>query len=474
MSPVVTVLEWTVLLYFLIVHLVYIALNVLAFGVITRSTLRKYGELIPADREFMPPVSIIVPAYNEEPVIVASVRSILQLTYPTVEIVVVNDGSVDRTVEVLREEFDLEEYSEAYRDRIPTAPVRAFYRSRRHPNLRVVDKENGGRADANNVGINVARYPLFCTIDADSILQRDSIERVVRPFLIDPKVIASGGTVRIVNGCRVRGGFIEALDLPRQPLVVFQIMEYLRAFLFGRVGWSAFNGLLVLSGAFGVFNKEIVIAAGGYRTDTIGEDMELVTRLHKVMRRQKRPYRIAYVPDPICFTEAPDNLRALAGQRVRWQRGLGESLDKNRGLAFRGPVGWLSYPFHAVFELFGSFVEVAGYLLSAVAFATGTISLTAFVAFLFVSFGLGMAFSTSALVLEELSFNAYPRSRHTLILLVAAIGENFGYRQLNAWWRLVGLIRFLRGSAPTWGTIERRGAWQTETPADSEAESVKP
>lgn len=472
MSAVVTVLEWTVLLYFLIVHLVYIALNVIAFGVITRSTLRRYGELIPADREFMPPVSILVPAYNEERVIVASVRSILQLTYPTVEIVVVNDGSTDRTLAVLREAFDLEEYSEAYRDRIPTSEVRGFYRSRQHPDLRVVDKANGGRSDALNTGVNVARYPLFCSIDADSILQRDSIERVVRPFLVDPKVIAAGGTIRIVNGCHVREGFLEELDVPSQPLVVFQIMEYLRAFLFGRVGWSAFNGLLVLSGAFGVFSKEIVIDAGGYRTDTIGEDMELVTRLHKVMRQQKRPYRIAYVPDPICFTEAPDTVKALAGQRIRWQRGLGESMVKNTGLAFRGPVGWLSYPFHVVFELFGSFVEVAGYLLSAVAFATGTISLTAFVAFLFVSFGLGMAFSTSAMVLEELSFNAYPKSRHTLVLLAAAIGENFGYRQLNAWWRLVGLIRFLRGSTQTWGTIERRGAWQTEESADADTEAA--
>lgn len=467
MNTMVSVLEWTVLLYFLIVHLVYIGLNLIAFVVVTRSTLRRYGELVPADPAFMPPVSIVVPAYNEEPVIVASVRSLLQLTYPNVEIVVVNDGSTDATLSAIKDAYDLEEYSEPYRDRIPTAPVRAFYRSRRHPNLRVVDKENGGRADTNNAGINVARYPLFCTIDADSILQRDSIERVVRPFLVDPRVIASGGTIRIVNGCHVREGFIESLDLPRQPLVVFQVMEYLRAFLFGRVGWAAFNGLLVLSGAFGVFHKETVVAAGGYRTDTIGEDMEMVTRLHKVMRRRKRPYRIAYVPDPVCFTEAPDNLRALAGQRIRWQRGLGESMRANAGLSFRGAVGWVSYPFHVLFELFGSLIEVGGYVLTTVAFATGAISLTAFVAFLFVSFGLGLVFSSSALVLEELSFNAYPKSRHTLTLLAAAIAENFGYRQLNAWWRLVGLIRFLRGSGQTWGTIERRGAWQTEESAEA-------
>ncbi|HLF40444.1 MAG TPA: glycosyltransferase [Acidimicrobiia bacterium] len=458
MSEVTRAGEWLILSYFIVVHMTYLGLNVVAYVTLTRSTLRRFGETVPVDPAFLPPVTVIIPAHNEERSIAESVRSIQQLTYPNFEIVVVNDGSDDGTMDALSEAFDLEEYPEAYRDRIPGARVRRFLVSRGNPDLRVVDKENGGKADAVNAGINVARSPLFCTIDADSVLQRDSIQRVVRPFVEDARVIASGGTIRIANGCEIREGFLERVALPRrQPLVLFQIVEYLRAFLFGRVGWATFNGLLVLSGAFGMFRREVVVAAGGYRTDTLGEDMELVVRLHRLMYKERRRYRIAYVPDPICFTEAPTSVRMLGRQRIRWQRGLAESLRFNRGLLFHGFAGWVSYPFSLLFELYGSFIEVFGYLLAVAAFATGTVSLPAFVAFLFVSFGLGLAFSTSALVLEELASHVYPRQRDLLILMGAAIAENFVYRQLNAWWRLVGLARHLRGTPATWGVLERQG-----------------
>lgn len=481
MNPGIVVGEWLVLGYFLGLHLTYIGLNVLAFVSISRSTLRRFGARPPTDPDLMPPVSIVIPAYNEESTIVASVLSVLQLTYPNFEVVVVNDGSRDGTLAALAAAFHLESYGEAYRDRVRTAEVRGFYVSRRYRNLRVVDKENGGRADAINVGVNAARYPLFCTIDADSLLQRESIERVVMPFIEDGRVIASGGTIRIANGCEVRDGFIERLGMPSRPLVIFQVMEYLRAFLFGRVGWASFNGLLVLSGAFGLFRKEMVIAAGGFRTDTLGEDMELVIRLHRTMRKRRQPYRIAYVPDPICFTEAPEAWKDLGTQRVRWQRGLGESLQMNRGLVGRGGVGLFSYPFHVVFELFGPFVEVLGYVLSIVGFATGAISGRAFVAFLFVSFGLGLAYSASALVLEELSFHVYPGLRELGILMAAAVAENFGYRQANSWWRLVGTVKHVRGSTASWGEIERRSAWQSASPgtpatpaSDAEPRDVAP
>jgi len=453
----VSVGEWLILGYFIILHFVYIGLNFVAYASITRSRLRRFGALTAVDPAFMPPVTLIVPAYNEEGGIVASVKSILQLTYPTFEVVVVNDGSTDGTLDRLHEAFALAEYGEAYRDRVPTAPVRRFMISRTYPAVRVVDKENGGKADAVNAAVNVARYPLFCTIDADSVLQRDSIQRVVQPFLDDGSVIASGGTIRVINESVIREGFLEQLAMPSKMLVRFQVVEYLRAFLFGRLGWSAFNGLLVLSGAFGMFRKETVIAAGGFRTDTLGEDMEMVVRLHRIMREAKRKYRVAYIPDPIVFTEAPENLRTLGRQRIRWQRGLGESLRMNRGLAFRGFPGWVSYPFNLLFEMYGSFVEVLGYLITAVAFATGTISLSAFFAFLLVSFGLGLAFSASAVVLEELSFHVYPRRSDLLALMGAAVLENFGYRQANAWWRLIGVIRHVRGAEASWGVMTRRG-----------------
>ena len=208
---------------------------------------------------------------------------------------------------------------------------------------------------------------------------------------------------------------------------------------------------------FGTFRREVVLEAGGFRPDTIGEDMELVVRLHRLMRKQRRRYRIAYVPDPICFTEAPDTVEGLKKQRIRWQRGLGESLALNRGLMFRGGVGWLSYPFHLVFEMYGPMFEIAGYLLAVLAWTSGAISGTTMLAFVFVSFGLGLAFSASALVLEEMSFNVYPSGRDLARLMVAAVAENFGYRQLNAYWRMVGMVQHVLGREATWGVIERRG-----------------
>lgn len=451
------VTEWVVLGYFLGLHVTYLALNGLAYRSILKSSLRRLGATAPVDPSLLPPITVVVPAHGEEAVIVASVESLLQLTYPAYEVVVVNDGSRDETFAALADRFGLEPYAEAYRERIETAPIRGFYRAPSAPQLRVIDKEQGGRADAVNAGVNAARSPLFCTIDADSILARDSLQRVVRPFLEDRSVVASGGTVRIANGCVIRHGFLERVGLPTRPLVLFQVIEYLRAFLFGRVGWASFNGLLVLSGAFGLFHKETVVAAGGLRTDTLGEDMELVVRLHRVMRQAHRPYRVAYVPDPICFTEAPGNLRQLGRQRVRWQRGLGESLTMNTGLAFRGPVGWFSYLFHLIFELFGPFVEVAGYTLAISAWAAGVLTTTEVLAFAFAAIGLGLAFSTSTLILEELSFQVYPRTRDLAVLTAAAVGENFGYRQVNAWWRLVGLVRFLGRAPRSWGLMERVG-----------------
>src|SRR6185369_10958297 len=274
---------------------------------------------------FEPKISVLVPAYNEEANIAASIRSLLQLDYPDYEVVVINDGSRDRTLDVLREEFALQEFPEAFLVRLQTRPVRGLYRSLVHPQLRVIDKVNGGKADALNAGINGARFPLFCGVDADSILQQDSLRLVARPFLEDPSTVACGGTIRIANGCQMSGGALVRAGVPRSYLALCQTVEYLRAFLFGRAGWSPLNALLIISGAFGLFDKEVVVQVGGYRTDSIGEDMELVVRLHRILRKRRQKYRIALVPDPVCWTEAPEDLQTLKNQRVRWQRGLSDS-----------------------------------------------------------------------------------------------------------------------------------------------------
>jgi cellulose synthase/poly-beta-1,6-N-acetylglucosamine synthase-like glycosyltransferase len=457
---VILATEWLFFGYFLLIYAVYAGLNVMAVIQIRRYL--QIAGLTDADNVFSSldlPISVIVPAYNESATIITATRAMLQLEYPDYEVLVVNDGSKDDTLQKLIEAFDLRPFPEAYRQRVPCRPVKCVYSSLRHPTLRVIDKENGGsKADAMNAGINACRYPIFCAVDADSVLQLDSLRRAVRPFLEDPDVVAAGGTVRIANGCKVRGGFLEEVGLPRNFLALVQVVEYLRAFLFGRMGWDYLNAVLIVSGAFGVFDKETVVRVGGYRSDAIGEDMELILRMHRLLREDGRRYSIKFVPDPICWTDAPEELGSLSRQRIRWHHGLGESLVLHKGLLFQrngGAISWLAMPFFYLFELFGPAVELAGYVFMTVAGSLGWIPWETTGIFFCLAVGLGVLLSTSALVLEELSFHVYPRARDLLKLFLVAIIENFGYRQLTVWWRLKGLVGWLRGQKPKWGMMKR-------------------
>ena len=459
-QQVILSLQWFFLAYFILINLGYLAQNVIAALGIRRylQTADQYaGE--GAFSALDVPISIVMPAYNESVSIITSVKALLQLEYPDFELVVVNDGSNDDTLQKMIEAFRMREYPEAYRKRVPCQPVKTMYRSTLNNRLRIVDKENGGsKADAVNAGINACRYPLVCVVDADSVLQTDSLRRVVRPFLEDHTTVAVGGTVRIANGCTVRDGFLEKVGLPRRFLPLVQVVEYLRAFLFGRMGWSPINGLLIISGAFGVFHKETLVEVGGYDPNAVGEDMELVLRLHRYLKQQRRSYRVSFIPDPVCWTDAPTNLRDLMGQRVRWQHGLGQALFLNRWLILNphgGAVSWLAVPFYLLFELFGPIIEVAGYLFIVACAVMGWLAWPEAALFLALAVGLGILLSTSSIMLEELSFHMYPRFRDLLLLYVIAVVENFGYRQLTAVWRLQGLWRWLRGGRHQWKTIAR-------------------
>jgi len=461
MNGLIQTFEWIFLLYFISLNSGYIALNLIAIVQINRYLNLLGSHSLPHVLGGMaPPVSILVPAYNEEDSIITSIHAMLQLHYGEFEIVVINDGSTDRTLEKLIEHFELQPFPEAMRIRLETQAIKTVYMSYKYPNLRIVDKHNGGKADSLNAGINVSRYPLFCVVDADSILQQDSLTQVVQAFVEDPLTIASGGTIRISNGCTVERGFLSRIGLPKSPLVLMQITEYLRAFLFGRMGWAPLNALLIISGAFGVFKKEAVILAGGYRTDTVGEDMELVVRMHRVMRELGKPYRITFVPDPICWTEAPSDLKGLRSQRIRWQRGLAESLGMNWPLLVSprgGAVGWLAFPYMLLFELIGPFIEVAGYLFFLFGSLFGFVQADAAIVFFLAAVCFGVLLSATALLLEEISFHIYPKLGHTLSLLLAAVVENLGYRQLNAFWRLKGMLMWMFGYQASWGVIRRIG-----------------
>lgn len=464
--PAILAFNYFVLFYFLAINSIYILLTILSFAVLKdyiNNTMMFRQEKRLFHSSFYKPISVLAPAYNEQATIVDSVKSLLQLRYPEYEIIVINDGSKDATLDILKETYGLHESYRPTLGSLACRPIRAIYYAPDTPGLVVVDKENGGKADALNAGINVAKYPLVSAIDADSILETDVLAKLARPFLDDPKTIAVGGIVRVANGCTIRAGEVVKIDLSPNILANFQIIEYLRSFLFGRVGWDVLNGLLIISGAFGLFLKEAIVKSGGYLHNTVGEDMELVVRMHRTMLESKRPYRITFVPEPVCWTEVPESLKILGRQRNRWQRGLIESLIAHKKMLFNphyGIIGMFSVPFFFFFEMAGPVIELLGYIVFAVSLILGIVNVTFAILFFFVAIVLGIVLSMGALVLEELTFRKYPRYRHIIRLFFYSIMENFGYRQLNTWWRLKGIIDYFRGKK-AWGAMERKGMKKT-------------
>lgn len=439
----------------------YIVLNVIAFD-----TLRSYRRLKRTEKDESldnrqePPISIVVPAYNEELTITASVNSLLKLNYPRLEIIVVNDGSKDKTLATLIKEFDFEEFPEHVSISLPCAQIKKVYLSHKVKNLRLVDKVNGGKADAINAGINISHSPLFCCIDADSILEPDSLIKVVQPFMDHPETIASGGTVRIANGCKVEDGQVVSRGVPSNFLATFQMVEYLRAFLYGRVAWSRIKGLLIISGAFGVFRKSTVVAAGGYKTATIGEDMELILRMYRTMMEKKEPFHVEYVPEPVCWTEAPETLKVFASQRRRWHRGLSESLFLNRSLLFKprsGTIGWVAFPFFILFEWLSPFVELAGYTYTLYLILAQQIDyIDAGIIFMF-GVMLSVFLSTFSFLLDEMTFPGTTSIKGFLLLTFYSFLECFGYRQLNMFYKIQGTIEWLTNAKHKWGEMTRTG-----------------
>jgi cellulose synthase/poly-beta-1,6-N-acetylglucosamine synthase-like glycosyltransferase len=451
-----------VLFYFFAINAQYLALMLVGFHATRRARHElKWQDLRRLMRSpLTPPISVIMPAYNEEANVAESVRALLMLHYPRFEVIVVNDGSKDGTLRVLIERFALRPVPPSFESRVPCRPVLGVYESSEHPNLVVVDKANGGKADALNAGLNLALYPLFCAIDADSILEDDALLRVVRPFVEEPGItVATGGIVRIANGCEIRAGRVVRVRVPRRLLPLLQIVEYLRAFLFGRMGWSAAGTLLIISGAFGLFDKRAVLLAGGYAADTVGEDMELVMRMHRRLREKGLPYRLCFVPDPVCWTEAPESLAVLGRQRNRWHRGLIDTLWRHRAMLGRpryGAVGLLAMPCFVAFELLGPVVELSGYVVVPLSYIFGLLDLAFMLEFLAVSVLYGIVLSVSAVLLEDVAFRRYPRLRDLVLLTFMGIVENLGYRQATAWWRVRAYWDFWRGDQG-WGAMERRG-----------------
>ena len=433
----------------------------LAFAVLLRRPpAERIGLIWTRYADVTPPIAFLVPAYNEERNIVDSLQSLLAMHYPKIEVIVVNDGSTDGTLKAIVEAFGLIAIERDFDDALPHKPVRGIFRSSREPRLIVVDKENGGKADALNCAVNLARSPLVCAIDADSLLEPDSILRAVKPFVDDPaRTIAVGATVRVANGCRIAHGRVIEVGLARNYLARLQTIEYLRAFLMARLAWSEIGLLTIVSGAFGVFRRQAVIEVGGYSTDTVGEDFELVVKMHRYMREHERDYRIDFIPEPVCWTEVPETLSALGRQRARWHRGAMETFFMHRKMLGRrryGRIGLVGYTNMLLIDVISPVAEVLGYVLVPLLWALGLLSVEYLIAFLALSFSLGLAVSAGAFMLQEMELRRFTRTRDLIILFVTAILENFGYRQINNVWRLRGLWEYLRGHRH-WGQMERAG-----------------
>ena len=452
--------QWGILLYFLAMNLINLMLIIRAYF-----ATRQYQEEVEVDQLLdhfetlhVKPITLICPAYNEGAGVVASVKSLLGLRYPKFQVVVVNDGSKDDTLEKLIEAFRLHRSDRVVRLALPTARVRGVYESTFVPRLVVVDKENGGKADALNCGLNLATYPLVCCMDGDSLLENDALLKITRPFLDRPHVVATAGVIRPLNGCQVTPMGIRAIFMPTNWLARMQVVEYLRSFLFGRMGLSNLGSMFIVSGAFGVFRKDLLLEMGGFHK-TIGEDFELVVRLHHHLKAKGGPYQIVMVPDPVCWTEVPEDSGTLKRQRNRWQRGLLETLWKHRKMWFNpkyGRVGLFSMPYFIFFEALAPIIEVLGYVVFVWSLWNHSINNAFAILFIYVALLLGVLNSVVSVVLQEISGHRYQGFKAWSLLLFTAVAENFGYRQMTVWWRLKGTFDWIRGKEG-WGQMKRKG-----------------
>lgn len=406
----------------------------------------------------LPRVSVLAPAYNEEATAVASVTALLTLMYPQLEVVVINDGSSDNTMGVLIEAFDLVPVPQTFRQVLPIATVRAVLRSRTTPALVVVDKENGGKADALNTGLCVGTGDLVCAIDADTLVEPDALLRMVRPFLDTDDCVAAGGTIRVANGSEVRLGRVTNIRTPGSWLAGVQSVEYVRAFLFGRLGWNRLGGNLIISGAFGLFRREDVLSTGGYLHGSVGEDMELVARLRR-RGRDGVPSRVHFVPDPVAWTEVPDSVKVLGRQRDRWHRGLSQVLWDYRGSIFNprdGVLGLVVYPYFLMVELLAPVIEAVGLVAFVVIIAIGAIDVPFAIAIFGLAYCFAVLLSLLAVLLDTCTSHPPPSRGDLCRLALWSVLEPLGYRQLTVYWRLKGIVGFLRGRSE-WGVMTRSG-----------------
>jgi poly-beta-1,6-N-acetyl-D-glucosamine synthase len=415
-----------------------------------------------------PKITIIAPAFNESKTIIDNVRTLLSLYYNNFEVILVNDGSLDDTFEKVRDAYELEKVNYYFDYRIACERIKGVYKSKNpsYNRLTVIDKNNGGKADSLNAGVNIARSNLIVSIDADSIIEPDSILKLVKPFLEEKekKVIGTGGVIRIVNSCDIERGHIREINLPKKILPRLQVLEYTRAFLLGRMAWSQLDGLMLISGAMGMFDRETLISAGGYSTKTVGEDMELVLRMRRYMAEKDEKYEVTYIPDPLCWTEVPADLKSLRKQRTRWTRGLIESLWSHRSLFLNRKykrLGMLGYPYWLFFEWLSPIIAFTGIVYTAWLAFTGELNLPFFLLLFLFVYMFAVTLSTWAVLFEEITFHKYRKKRDVFKLIATSLIEPFFY-PVHTYFAIRGNLGVIRGKK-SWGHAERSGFDSNQT-----------
>lgn len=446
--------------YYVIMHVYVLIVSLWSAYALRRShNLQRFGRVAEMlSSRMAPPVSIVIPAYNEAIGIVDSIRSMSIVSYPRLEIVITNDGSSDDTLRNLIDAFGLEKVRIPYRASIPTAHIKGIYRGKAAVPVTVVDKENGGRADALNAGVNAARYPYVLCTDADVILDRDCLVRSMQRIVEDrERTVGVGGNIRPINGSKVELGHLIETHVPRSLIARLQILEYLRTFISARPGWSRLNALPNVSGAFGVWRRTTLLEVGGFTEGHMGEDMDLTLRVHKFCRDNRLDYRIVYEPSAVIWTEVPPTRRVLRRQRIRWHRGLVQAVKDFRGLTLNpkyGKLGMITWPGYVLFEFLAPIVEAIGYVVVPLGLVLGLLSPKAIALVIAIAYGVGLLNSLIAILLDEPYGYANGRS-DTVRLISAALVENLGYHQMTVIWRIRAL--FGGRSVRSWGNMERRG-----------------
>ena len=460
------------LIYFFVVNLGYTAL--MALSLYSVSLHAKYAARKPyrdlADSPVTPPVAIVIAAYNEEANIVQTVLSLMQLTYPEKELIVVDDGSSDSTIDVLIHRFQLRSMDLIFREALKVGQPRACYYNPEFPELVVLAMRHGGKSCALNAGINMARSPYFCTVDADCVIEQDALLRLMAPVLQSgDNVVVSGGIVRIANGCTLENGRLAKMELPKSWLELCQVVEYIRTFLFGRPGWDMLNATFIASGAFCVLHRESTIAAGGFSDNTVTEDIDIIAAIRRNLTARKIKFRVVFTSDPVCWTEAPHSLRMLARQRRRWQLGMTQTLFRNRDMIFNrayGNTGTLSMPFHLFMEVFGCVIEAFGtVVLIPISLIILKTPLPIFFVFMFLAVVYGTLLSMGSVVMEEITLRRYPRLKDVMILMLFSVLENIGYRQIVTIFRAYGVLQSLRRRSK-WEHVKHKGLTVQPSGAD--------